>query len=1454
MNPFQFAVANVKKKAQELFNNSAPVQGARMYGQAFQSPAVQKFASNAGNYLNQGLQQVSRQPLYNIPNSPTYGQLGNTLKGYATNQVIKPIVEGSFQYNKPNATLLDKGSGFLKAGMGVMNATPRGVGYNLLFNPTAGAAQAIRTKQPLQKGIEKGLTTQMSLGSEGLGIKNPLLAGAVDLIAGIKTYDPYHAGSLKGVAALEKSVSKVKGNVLHSDDIQEIVNMTKRLRGGWKDARGMVNLEQLGKDTNLADIILTDKYKVPATELKKMDITDKIRKLERIAAEDFRQNPSIKLRGADLSTKLPKSLPKELEGLAAEARKYNSAEEFGQSLLYHGTDSKNTASILNKGLIGSKGRYGSKGSIYVSTTDNPTLANYFGDDVIALKKEGLKFLDIKDYARPKYIGRLKDVPEDIRPFIAEIQGSQQGELALGSPAFQKFLKSKGYNGIVMDTADALQKEGVSFGREYRVIGNVPKENIIGSIKSPEGFVKESFSSDIYNQAKGVQSAESSIKLPVEPKIKIVNGKVKVKMKPISVPTQESLVSQSSNQGLAGSGAGGGSSIKNTKEFVNPQDPYFNVSRLNVSNKKQQAVKTVIEESKPQIEQVVGKKLSNKEVVDFSNQSAKVLNRAVNREQTKQWSASMLKAREQLAKAAHDDSLTPEFLDTLINVKSQGADIARKLQSLSINADPKTVTAKQAILEAVLKVTDNSDEILQAARGVNFNDQAQATAFYRQFVKPKAEDWLTLIRYNSMLSSPNTHIINTSSNLQGTGLVAPIEKTILGGIDWMRSKATGTSRRYYAGEGGEYAKGYYSSLAEASKNFTKVMRGEALSGNPDIRQLPLTTKKGMARTAENVLNYPMRLLEGMDQFFGTLTQAGVERSLNYRASKGVNVGNIAYKAEQEAANRLFRGEIGGKDQGTLLRAIDQVTNLVFRARSNENPIVRTIAQFTLPFVKTPMNIVKQMVEYSPAGVLTIPGAKFKQEQLAKAVMGAGVALGASQLLSSDRLTWSEPTNEKQRNAFKASGLQPYAIKIGDKWVSYAKLHPVIGFNLAMVSALNDSFKNKKLSESEVETALTGLSKWWGYFADQSYIKNMGDLVASARGDLTGTARLISNYPTQVIPFRALMSWVERLVDPYQRQADPDGSILEKQLQIIGSQIPGIAGNVPTRKNLYGEPIENQNRLINAFSPAKITTENPQQKAVYDDMVNTSIMKKQIKDMQDQAKKGNVVSGGTPTDMPSSMQMDIQEEGIKNNLKYSNKYVESIGGKLYIKQQDGSVKVISLGSSKPTGNIIQQAKQQTNKESAIKSAGVSTYFRTDMPDAEKLQVYKALGTNASDVEMKALASLDDNQQASVLYSLLKDRQWKQEKVDAFIKSDVLTNSVVSKMEQQGLINSNQATQLKNYIKSTNVKFGKTKAKKPKKLKIPKLKKISVKKTKLKIKLPKAPTAKLLKPRGGSRKYFS
>lgn len=905
--------------------------------------------------------------------------------------------------------------------------------------------------------------------------------------------------------------------------------------------------------------------------------------------------------------------------------------------------------------------------------------------------------------------------------------------------------------------------------------------------------------DFYNQAKGG-------KIPI-------NASLSQTKQGLQKPIQESL-------GGSVGGGGGISSPKGNIKIANPQDPYFNVQRLNVGGKTQQAVKQAVEEVKPQIEAVVGRKLGNKEVVDFANQSARVLDKTVGREQTKQWTSAMLKARQQLAKQAQEDTLSPEFLDTLIQVKSQGSDIARKLQSLSIGADPKTVTAKQAILEAILKVTDDSGKILEAAKGVNFNDQNQATAFYRQFVKPSAEDWITLVRYNSMLSSPNTHIINASSNFQGTGIVAPIEKTILGGIDWLRATATGGERKYFAGEGVEYAKGYYSNLKNAADNFTRVMRGESLSGNPDLRYIPLTAKGGVTGATEKTLNYPMRLLEGMDQFFTTLTSGGVEKSLAYRQGKGVNVGNIPIKAGQEAAERLFRGELNTAKQGTLLNAVDNVTNLVFRARSNENPIVRTIATFTFPFVKTPMNIAKQMIEYSPAGVLTLPGSSVKQEQLVKAIMGSSVALGASMLLSSDRLTWGTPTSEKQRDAFYAAGMQPYALKVGDKWVSYAKLHPVIGFNLALVAAVYDAQKKKRLDDGQVETVLSGVSKWWGFFADQSYIKNMGDLVASARGDLTGPARLVSNYPTQLIPFRALLSWVERLVDPYQRRIDPDGSILEKQLQAIGSQLPGIAGNVPTRNNIYGEPLKMQNPLINAFSPARVTTENSDEKGYYDAIVNSSAENRLKEDLKKDLLKG---------------------KGIEETGKTRDNYIRYL-------DENGEAQLLDVTkfTGEPPSDPIQKAKWESEKA----SMGNRIYFSEATPEQKKKAI-SAMGMSYNETEFRAIKSLNDEQQAPIMHQLLEERQWSPAKMDAFIDREVLTSNVVEKMADQGLITREEGKTLKDYIKDRQVKTGKADAGKGKKLKVaspPKLNapKVSVRKTSL-----KAPKIGKLSVKGGTVK---
>ena len=400
------------------------------------------------------------------------------------------------------------------------------------------------------------------------------------------------------------------------------------------------------------------------------------------------------------------------------------------------------------------------------------------------------------------------------------------------------------------------------------------------------------------------------------------------------------------------------------------------------------------------------------------------------------------------------------------------------------------------------------------------------------------------------------------------------------------------------------KGYASNLHDASQRFAQSMKGSRLSSNLDTRDIPLATS-GTKGKLYGVLSVPTRLLEASDQFFTALTEGGEKAALTYRQSKGVNVPNLEAEAANRATYRLFRSELKDPRQGVLLDAIDSVTSKIQQARTSNNKLESTIAKFTLPFVRTPMNILKQTIEYSPAGVATLPGASNKTEQLSKAIFGSSMALGASLLATSGRTTWAEPTDEKKRAAFRAAGMQPYSVKIGDKWVSYSKLPPVLAANLALISAINDARENETINDNEVDNILSGVAKWGNFFADQSYVKQIGDLISAAKGDVEGITRYISNYPQQLVPFRAMMGWITRIVDPYQRKVDKNGSFLQKQIQQLEMSIPGLSTNVPARLDTEGNPIENQNRFVNSVSPMKITVEKQPQKMKYLELKQKSV---------------------------------------------------------------------------------------------------------------------------------------------------------------------------------------------------------------------------------------------------------
>lgn len=803
-------------------------------------------------------------------------------------------------------------------------------------------------------------------------------------------------------------------------------------------------------------------------------------------------------------------------------------------------------------------------------------------------------------------------------------------------------------------------------------------------------------------------------------------------------------------------------------------------KLKISDEAKQTIEQGMGEIEGKLaEKGVGNVMGKEEMQKAAEATAQTLKKTLDRETTVQLGAEALNLRQKIATLAEEGKMTPELMDALRKDKEFSANTARLLQQRSIEVAPGEKNAMVQMIEAVNSKVDDLDAVLKAAEGVDFNDANQAAIFYRQFVKPKVGDWLDLLRYNSMLSSPLTHIVNISSNLVNSGVVAPIEKSVAGTVDFFGSKITGKERTQFAGEGAQHLKGYASSLPEAASRFVDVMRGVKASTNLDTKNIPLHPEGGLKGGAEKALSLPLRLLEGMDQFFTALTEGGERAALEYRAGKGVAVKNMEEQVRNKAAYRIFRQDLHTPGQGTVLDAVDTVTGMVMRARNSENPIIRNIAKWTVPFVKTPMNIFKQGIEYSPAGFATLHGAENKVEQVAKAAVGSAIFAGAAMLLESDRLTWAEPINEKEKNAFRAAGKQPYSVKLGDTWYSYQKLPPGLSFSLALVASIDDTQKNAKLGDDAVDQILTAVSKYGQFLADQSYAKSIGDLLTAAKGGESGITRLLGNYPQQVVPYRALGGWLARLTDDVQRKVDPKLGFIDKQVQMLMQNIPGLSDNTPARMDEFGNEIEANNNIINSFSPVRTSTENEKGVARYDKMMAEKQENSRKKQLKDAIKNGESIVGLVSEGKSKELQ-DLGDAGD---------YIYAYDLEKYI------------GENKESG--IKRYTRETEKATVARNIMEGTATYKDIPEEVKPAIYEAMGLDQQDVEYDYMANqptnavsqylLDEMSQAnldhdSVVRALVNGRR-------ASISGKMMvSNAVVDEMYKAGMITSGERTALK------------------------------------------------------------
>lgn len=816
-------------------------------------------------------------------------------------------------------------------------------------------------------------------------------------------------------------------------------------------------------------------------------------------------------------------------------------------------------------------------------------------------------------------------------------------------------------------------------------------------------------------------------------------------------------------------------VPNPEDF--PRRPgELNVNNLDLNKKRK---KDIYEDNKR--DDVTP--LTEKEVLEYANRIGLDM-KSLSQEQVKKIAAKQLNVRRRVveldkqiealkkkgAPLEQIQNLTRERREVSQLSAMQGRSQAQLTRMRQIMAD-EINTPMNSIFQAFEQLGIEPEKYLDRSATVDFNDADQVIAFWREVVPANFGMWFDKLRYNAMLSSPSTHLVNMASNLQGASLLTPISMEIEALVDTAAHVLSGGrhERTRAFGEGVAYTGAFWGGQKQAIKNaFNILLKGDLRfrlqqdDGPIDINNfnplmVPLARKGGkipfrFQKTAEALLDTPSKFLSAEDQMTMTPAQRGMQAALKHRQSKGLKVKNLEKEAEKRALRTIFRGDLVDPEEGIVLRAIGEVGNFLKKGANSDNPAVRWPVKMSIPFINIGTNLAKQGFEANPVtGAINLIGNRNKVSSVSKMVMGGAFTLAAMALADKGLLIGAEDEDKTKRDQGRAAGKLPWSIKIGDVYVQYNKMHPVIAFQLGMVAAINDALRANKLNEDKGQAIMDSIAKTLAYFNDQTYWRNVGDFVNVMNGDPYAVSSLVSNYPSQMIPFRAAMSYATRIIDEYQHAPEPDAALIPAVMQRIMAGIPGLSDNVPTRKDPYGADMKWNMRHENLISPYRLSRENPEHMRIYNKMLDRADVNKMLRMQGDEEKEAlGTDKLTTPEEKMRQKELDLDKEINRGRIKLGQKGVEDVNGQVAGKStgkigesifqwanEDGEVQTVDLSQyKKKRGGTLEQYEQRKDMYSDARKI-----WGSNLSPEEKQAAFDYLGLDRDEVRYDYMASFNN-----------------------------------------------------------------------------------------------------------------
>ena len=494
------------------------------------------------------------------------------------------------------------------------------------------------------------------------------------------------------------------------------------------------------------------------------------------------------------------------------------------------------------------------------------------------------------------------------------------------------------------------------------------------------------------------------------------------------------------------------------------------------------------------------------------------------------------------------------------------------------------------------IMDNMNEVAEMEDGYDKKVKlAEIQKIITDKIPPTAGQSIKAWMRISMLFNPKTQV----RNVMGNAIIMPVNMfsdSVSAGIDKIIAKKTGV-RTTGNTNLKNYGKGFKKGVYESYNDFRKDINTRNIEGNRfEVNEGKSFKDKGIGKALNRVDNMLSFALDSGDRGFyeATFTNSiNNQLVLNNTTQATQDMVDIA---TTEALQRTWQ------DNNKYTEAVLKIRKIL----NSVNVKGYGLGDVLIPFAKTPANLTKAIIDYSPVGLVktmtldaktfknSLENGQFTPQMQHKFVQNLGKGMAGSFLyvlgyaLAKAGVASGEADDDKDvKNFMKNSlGISSYSLKIGNKTFTYDWAQPVATPLAIMTNYVKYSKDNP--DANILEKVIKSLNIGTEQLLQQSFMESLNTVLNGNGTTLENLSQAVLDLPARAIP--TFSKQIADMVDGTQRTSFEYGRPVKSAVNSVIAKIPVASKTLPVSRDTLGNEIKKyggENNIWNVmFNPANV----------------------------------------------------------------------------------------------------------------------------------------------------------------------------------------------------------------------------------------------------------------------------